>query len=112
MKFKKSIYKCYLNTWGSNPQLKMKKKELKERFPMIVDDKFIKSWELTLEFRMQTHLSINPMDIFTGRDYMFQCMLDTEKDRMINYIANSMKAGTLRYNIKVIEEKPIYEEYI
>ena len=89
-----------------------KEKKLKERFPIIINNKFIKSWELTLQFKMQSHFSLNPTDIFTGNDFMFQCMLDVEKDRMIHYIANSIRAGTLRYNIKVIEEKPIYEEFI
>lgn len=88
-----------------------KKKDLKERFPIIVDDKFIKSYVLTLEFKIQTHLTIDSMDIFTGNDFMFQCMLDVEKDRLIKYIADSIKAGTLRYNIKIIEEKPVYEGF-
>lgn len=88
-----------------------KKKELKKRFPIIIDDKFVKYHVLTLELRIQDYLDINPMDMHTGNDFMFQCMLDVQKDKMIQYIANSIKAGTLRYNIKIIEEKPIYEGF-
>ena len=87
------------------------RKELRETYPIECDGKFVERWQIDLELKIRASFYLNPMEIARGNDYVFQCILDLEKAKIIDFLARSMRKGTLRDNIRIVDKTPICMEF-